>query len=231
MRVTITGADDSVRPFDLFALSTEFSFVEWGVLFSTKRIGTPRYPSSKWMYELEKIASPNMQLSLHLCGQAARETIGGSETWLRDRKQFKRVQLNGYESTGMISNGLRMAAKDREFILQARDVMSFAHCARDTELIGGNASVLYDPSGGRGVVVEWPEKPGDWFDAGYAGGIDPDNVGTRIAMASALGASWIDMESGVRDVVVSDGKTDDVFDLERVRCVLERASRFIGHSP
>ena len=37
-RVTITGADDSVRPTDLLELSREFPFVEWGHPRVEKRV-------------------------------------------------------------------------------------------------------------------------------------------------------------------------------------------------
>ena len=45
--VTITGADDRVDPWELARLSEEFPHVEWGVLISTGRAGTPRYPSTR----------------------------------------------------------------------------------------------------------------------------------------------------------------------------------------
>ena len=33
--VTLTGADDSVNPEDLIAISKEFPFVEWGILIGS----------------------------------------------------------------------------------------------------------------------------------------------------------------------------------------------------
>lgn len=58
---------------------------------------------------------------------------------------------------------------------------------------------------------------------GFAGGIGPDNVDWALAMAVEKSASWIDMESGVRD-----GR--DQFDLEKVGRVLYAAARFFGRN-
>ena len=77
-RVTITGADDDVDPEALLALSREFPFVEWGILYSAKRVGTPRYPTTEWMARL-----PPVPKAFHLCGQSARDR--GHGDWPRPR--------------------------------------------------------------------------------------------------------------------------------------------------
>lgn len=222
MKVTITGADDKVDPLDLFGLSTEFPYVEWGILFSVKRMGTPRYPSAEWLHKLGKMASPNMQLSLHLCGQAAHDTVDGDPRWLQARTPFKRIQLNTYEPGSIHkSNGMAILASIGEVIFQARDRAALLACAEDARIVGvAHASVLYDPSGGRGISTQgWPEPPTD-VRVGYAGGIGPDNVEATLETVMPLGAAWIDMESGVRE--------DDEFDLVAVRHVLERSARVIN---
>ena len=53
IRCTITGADDLVDPDDLVVLSREYPFVEWAILISASRAGTPRYPSSAWLERLQ----------------------------------------------------------------------------------------------------------------------------------------------------------------------------------
>ena len=84
-----------------------------------------------------------------------------------------------------------------------------------------NHAILFDASAGRGVAPEgWPAPlPGHF--CGYAGGINPDNVAGHIDKIAAAGAqdTWIDMESGVR--------TDDRFDLDKVRRVLKIAEPFV----
>lgn len=79
-------------------------------------------------------------------------------------------------------------------------------------------SLLFDPSGGRGIGGHaWPSPP-PATRMGYAGGIGPDNIEQVLDQVAPLGAAWIDMESGVR--------TDDRFDLDKVREVLARAERW-----
>jgi phosphoribosylanthranilate isomerase len=80
--------------------------------------------------------------------------------------------------------------------------------------------VLYDPSGGRGIGAGvWPDAPRG-VRAGYAGGINPGNVVSVLGHVAPLGATWIDMESGVRD-------EGDRLDLERVAEVLARADEWM----
>ena len=58
-RVTITGADDAVDPGALVALSAEFPFVEWGILFSKSREGEARYPSAEWAARIGRLFDEN----------------------------------------------------------------------------------------------------------------------------------------------------------------------------
>ena len=50
------GADDSVEPTLLSAISAQHPWVEWGVLFREEKAGTPRYASRKW---LERLGAAN----------------------------------------------------------------------------------------------------------------------------------------------------------------------------
>jgi phosphoribosylanthranilate isomerase len=83
-----------------------------------------------------------------------------------------------------------------------------------------NASLLFDPSGGRGIEpFSWPVPPLG-ARMGYAGGIGPDNLLDVLrAIGPVESPFWIDMESGVR--------TDDRFDLAKARAVLETAAPFV----
>ena len=215
--LTITGADDSVRPFDLIELSARYPFVEWGILWSKKRQGTPRYPSDSWIDLLAWHASragerPN--LSLHLCGAAAREVMcegkldGLVQPFARS-DAFQRAQFNGFdtESYEQQRNLYGVHAFRIEPILQVREAKHLEAAAFVAADVFG--SVLYDPSGGRGKApAEWPALPD--CKAGVAGGLRPGNVRSTFL---ATAASWVDIESGVR--------TDDQFDLAKVRAVLD----------
>ncbi len=229
MNVTITGADDAVDPSDLLRLSEEFPFVEWGILQSPKRLGTPRYPSDGWVagwHRAVKNASVRVQWAFHLCGGAARSTVLGGEGWLHPTPQ--RAQINGYVPGGCAARGVSglVALSDAfgvEFILQCRHVGDIQAIAHDSQQIP-RASVLFDASGGCGKSpATWPRRPfGTRF--GWAGGIGPDNVDDVISELHCADMSvmhdshaWIDMESGVR--------TDDRLDLVKVRRVLECVAR------
>ena len=228
-RVTITGADDAVDPNDLLELTREFPFVEWGILHSLKRAGTPRYPSDAWMSRL-----PPLPLSIHFCGTGARAILDADPhtcvPYLRGLPpNVRRVQINGYSPAD--STIVRIAKRwpNLEFILQVRAEDELVEAAHQANCIvtsepRGQASLLFDASGGRGIEpARWPTRP---FGAimGYAGGINPENVLDVLrAIGPVTTPFWIDMESGVR--------TDDRFDLAKVRAVLYAASNRSCEAP
>jgi phosphoribosylanthranilate isomerase len=220
VQVTITGADDQVDPFALVALARDFPFVEWGVLFSEKRTGTPRYPSTTWV---EGLVGLDLRLSAHLCGQMARDTAGGRLTTALGRTRFERLQINGYERTYLVGVSRLADCINHEIILQARGEEALQSVANDATLLP-RASVLFDPSGGRGIEsFSWPKAPLG-IRMGYAGGIAPENVETVVSQILAANGHllsrtiWLDMESGVRT-------SNDAFSLPRVREVLERVAK------
>lgn len=233
-RVTISGADDGVDPAELARLSAEFPFVEWGILYSAKRNGEPRYPSLGWRVRLGKIET-RMQLSLHLCGQVARDVLEGDTELIGTvDDDYQRIQVNGWQPSGQEFRSV-VLGESREFILQARCEEDLPRASLEISAIEaevpsewtGAVSVLYDVSGGQGITPpSWPTHRlpmrFGWGRLGYAGGIGPDNV---VAVLLAIGAVpqdfWIDMESGVR--------TDDKFDLAKVRRVLDLAEPFVRH--
>lgn len=226
LNVTITGADDAVDPNQLAHLSRFYPFVEWGILFSEKRRAGPRYPSLRWIRDLEDLAAKRltMKFAMHLCGAEARlATLNAHE--FEPGPAWSRVQLNGYE-TGTATSAWRDNAFDCNFrwILQARTASSLSAAIDDARV--AKAHVLYDPSGGEGKgPASWPDISAALASSsdrstiafGFAGGIGPANVAEVIrdvlARNSALSSVWIDMESGVR--------TDDKFDLDKVKAVLE----------
>jgi len=66
-------------------------------------------------------------------------------------------------------------------------------------------SPLFDSSGGRGVLSEWPKIPNHNFGplwCGYAGGLGPNNIVDELfKIEEAVGDAeiWIDMESKIRN--------------------------------
>jgi phosphoribosylanthranilate isomerase len=226
--VTITGADDAVDVASLVALSTEFPFVEWGILVSELRAGTSRYPSREWMIALEDAATHHvrtndvsrkpMKLAAHFCGAVARAALAGRLHDLPVIERAQRIQVNGYVAA---SFGLALFAQKMpcyEVILQVRLEAELQNAAHEVMSMR-SGSLLFDPSGGRGIEpFKWPRAPLG-ARMGYAGGIGPENVVDvvqRIYEDSGMLTSepfWIDMESGVR--------TDDRFDLGKACAVLE----------
>lgn len=219
-RVTITGADDATDPRLLAHLSAEFPFVEWGVLFSTTRINTARYPSQIWVERLFRAAGGAAHLSAHLCGGIARDTLAGISGHLAELPAFDRVQVNGFTppSPGLAS--VAMAFKHIEFILQCRREVDLQATA-DVAVQMPDASVLFDPSGGRGIEGFTYPLPPLGLRLGYAGGIGPNNVNDVLRTIGVVdGDFWIDMESGVR--------TNDQLDLDKVRSVLFQARSWMS---
>jgi hypothetical protein len=217
--VTISGADDQVDPSELAALSEEFPFVEWGILLSASRAGTHRYPTYDTVCRFARYRPGRLRLSGHLCGAQAREVLEYREASFMALEFFRRVQINGYAPRSPGAVAFALANPHQEVIFQVRGSEWMLAAVWDAMRVP-NASILFDPSGGTGRALEaFPAAAG--VPIGYAGGIGPDNVAaTLCAINDHVGKFgqpfWIDMESGVR--------TDDVFDLAKVRAVLEKCA-------
>lgn len=228
-RVTITGADDSTPAEKLIELSKEFPFVEWGLLFSPKKCGIPRFPSRSWRDTLRLCpGASELRLSAHFCGGYTRDTLKGENIWLNYLSdEYQRVQLNGFRHTvELVDMLLNKYYNVQEIILQARAKAGLGDVIETAAQLDLSLSTLWDPSGGRGVHMDepWPEPPrlqGKPFPMGYAGGIGPDNVQDVLGdLADREEPYWIDMESKVRD-------QNNSLDLAKVRRVLEQADPFV----
>jgi hypothetical protein len=180
-RVTITGADDSIKPEDLVPLSKEFPFVEWGILASDhatiKSGGRQRYPSPAWIQSLQNQLWTGgvPRLSLHINGQWVRDlllgklTIPGWLPWL-----FARIQLNFHAERNECDPHAFLRAMSliygRQFIFQVDGRLGNKHLAAavaadaqlDEDVVGALAT--YDHP-----VVEMVGLF-DVSDALYAGG-------------------------------------------------------------
>lgn len=221
-KVTITGADDNTDPSALAALSEEFPFVEWGILFSAKRQGSPRYPTPEWVRRNYDAATRHsMHFSAHFCGACTRDTLAGDGHWVDVLPLFfERVQLNGFAPTSEFARVVKeFKDSNLEWILPVRDEASIQPVANIARGLG-DATLLYDPSGGRGVeAFRWPQQPSG-VTMGYAGGIKPSNVEDVLRDIGPVDQYfWIDMESGVR--------VDDRLDMRLVREVLEKTAPLI----
>jgi hypothetical protein len=242
-RVTITGPDDSIDPGVLVGLSKQFPFVEWGILVSETRTGSPRFPSFQWIRELKLIALRNhVKLSMHLCGWWVRELLLGNVLVDPDLIQgpaFDRIQLN-FHAENTPCNAERcftalLGLGPRQYIFQIDGADGNKHLEAIYAENDGppyvDAVPLFDVSGGAGILpAHWPKPQYMTSDVehcyhGYAGGLGPENLEQQIPLiGEAAGDTdiWIDMETRVR----SDN--DRLFDLSKVARCLAIAERFVS---
>jgi hypothetical protein len=219
--VTITGADDTTALSHVEALSSEFPFVEWGILLSRIATRTPRplFPSKAWIaaaYDRPALCS---RLAGHVCGAWASELLAGRLPAELDLSGFGRVQFNigacmqparEADGTALATCPLRT---DREYIIQVSEHRAAGlHVAQAMRAAGFVVSVLFDCSGGRGLSpASWPTPAPD-LPCGFAGGLSPGNLAEELTRLEAV--------VGEREL-----------DLERVRQCLTIAREFRGSSP
>jgi len=204
--VTMTGADDSINPLDLYRISQTYPYVEWGILVSKKSAGRPRFPSYNWLDQLVQLKKANENLfsgytrnppsfSCHICGEWVRQLLLGEEEVFIALKQyldiFDRIQINTHAEPHEI-NKIKLinilnefVADDKEIIIQWDNVNGekLLHPLLEEEL---DVSVLYDLSHGEGrLPSEWPapmvfpqdeDEEDDYITTGYAGGLGPGNL-------------------------------------------------------
>lgn len=215
-RVTVTGADDRVDIGELVKLSQEFPFVEWGILWAGKD-ERPRYPGMAWKEAFAlAVEAYGLNASAHLCGILAREAAAGR--YWPPLPGYRRAQINGWlpsDDSGPLAKGAEWLG----IILQAPSAEAFAAAeAYQRQFPFYRIEVLFDASAGKGIVAPaWPD-PSTRLRLGYAGGIRPDTVTEVLLALGQRPRTWIDLESGVR--------TDDQFDLAKVRDVLKHVAAY-----
>ncbi|MCX6217684.1 hypothetical protein [Spirosoma sp.] len=235
-KVTITGADDSIQPAELLALTREFPFVEWGILLSRSSMGNNRFPSTMWLLTLARyqksLAQTGQQLTLsgHLCGRWVKDILVGKHEFVDALTPevwdiFSRIQINThaeFHSATAVGIGMLNRLRDKEFIFQYDNVNTILlELARNASV---NHSALFDLSHGVGKLPsQWPDLIQN-LSCGYAGGLSPENLREQIYRIEEKAGDtpiWIDMETHVRS------NNDKQFDLGKVRACLEIASEFI----
>lgn len=237
-KVTITGADDNTDIETMVEISKQFPFVEWGILFSPKRIGEERYPNFLWLdylvdaYDDHLISTTdtNMKLSAHLCGGYTSEMLMiGSDSLAarvlsRHLSIFSRRQLNFNASRHQVDvNGFIAMLKGQphtSFIIQ-QNAANKALCQKVREQGVKNVAFLYDSSGGRGTVASEWKAPIEGYFTGYAGGLSPENLAAELEKIEKVAGDatiWIDTESRVR--------TNGQLDMEKVKQFLSIAEKY-----
>lgn len=243
--ITLTGADNSVHADDLFTVSKDFPFVEWGILLSRRQGGNPRFPSIEWLDDLgmSYYYEENQQakFSLHLCGQYVREILRGEDKFANELGTdvwdiFSRVQINTHgEDQQWDTEALAAviaAHPEKQFIFQLDGFGKNEAMAKSMsfEYKLENIAFLCDRSHGAGIVpYGWPIPPLSNVDTGYAGGLGPDNIlhmhsNIQSAIQSRTDFKkdyWIDMETKLRSG--DHINPDEKFDMEKCVQVLRIA--------
>jgi len=239
------GADDSIEPSLLSAISAQHGWVEWGVLFRPDKAGLPRYASEVWLARLGDVnATRTMRLAGHLCSSRVNELLQGETDFVQrmhDEVGFRRFQINATRANGTDMDlfatdaaAYKCVARLRtafaalpnvEFIMQ-RNAETRPLWERLLENPPPNMSMLFDDSMGLGVsTTSWPSPPPPELAFGYAGGLSPTNLKEQLGRIgdTAPGRTlWVDMETSLRTILKDDS---DIFDANKamscVRCVLE----------
>lgn len=220
-RVTFTGIDAWTDIDALCAIQKKHPWVEFGLLIAKSRQGKEnRYPD---LSILKRLAGRGLNLSCHVCGTLARDILKENNLLSLDRflgwrlSAFGRVQLNiATGENAPIPVSVLAPRFIKEIIIQHHPDQPVRLYVSDRPV-----SILFDASGGEGKEREFiPEKLD--IRTGYAGGINPSNAAekfTKLKKSGLCGDFWIDMETGVR--------TDDRFDLEKVRAVIDALAPYI----
>jgi len=234
--ITLTGVDDATDPKVLQSIVREQEDieVEWGVLYSTSRAGSGRYPSLPKIDALAAIepALDAPRLSLHICGGAVRDFLAGTGHVSDVASRFWRIQLNlrakDHDPRALLAAIERCAERGQTVITQHNAANA---SLRDTLLrLAGDAglpnhAILFDASGGRGTLPsEWP-RPVAGVACGYAGGLGPKNLDRQLMVLTSHGVmpgeagAWVDMESALRD-------ESDLFSMRLCLECIESVARF-----
>jgi len=230
--VTVTGADDSVRPEELVAIAAEYRFVEFGILFGNHP-GTPRFPSLDWIAELHRkvrCAPCSVGLAVHLCGNSVTDFLSGYPTPVLDNSLFARCQINTHaeERAFGVENVRRSVRyaniRGARVIFQLDGVNHglLLACLGTKEPY--HVAGLYDLSHGAGLLPEVWEKPIPGVACGYAGGLSPGNVAEQVKKISLVAGDapfWIDAETHLRS------ENDASFNLVKVERFLEAARPYV----
>lgn len=199
--ITFTGIDPGCSRAELFALLQLDPRIELGILYSKTKAGSTldlRYPPFEWIRDTAAAIDAAYGLgrvALHVCGIAVKNLIQGDglnvSTW-----HYARIQLNGkfnYTEAGQI----------RRFIGEGTAYSCITQFDANPGLheICRSHQILFDASGGRGILrKEWPKAIPDRV-CGYAGGLGPDNLRKELPRIAAVAGPvyWVDMEGSLRD--------------------------------
>lgn len=228
---TLTGVDARTDLARLAELAARFPFAEWGLLYSPAQQGLPgRYPPVQRLQQLVADLPASVRVALHVCGDGvpallARESpVADLATGVAARGG--RIQLNfNLQRAPFSTDAMGLL---RLFISRTPATVITQHNKANAGLVSQleyrNHAVLFDSSGGRGLLPpDWP-TPLAGVCCGYAGGLGPLTIARelpRILEAVHGRLFWIDMENALRE---HEGASD-WFSLDRAEAVLAEVAR------
>lgn len=226
--VTITGIDERTNLDRLQELGQKYPFAEFGVLMSYDwSLNGHRFPNPDI---LKSLKDRRLNLSAHFCGKMAIDVMNHElfKTFSIGNGYldiFRRCQLN-LNASGRFEElrKIRPFLNIEEIIIQMH-YPEFLERFLEGEL-PKSTSFLLDASGGRGIdtPIRIITHPG--VHVGYAGGISPDNVESKLRFLLDHDSDdifWIDMETLVRT-------EDEWLDLDKVERVLSICDQLLKNS-
>ena len=226
---TVTGADENTDINEMIRLAKEYRSLEFGILISESRAGSPRYPSKEWVIEAgSEFAARFLQprFAYHICGSISRDFVAGIldfnkwDKFMPPLQFIRRMQINvnigrtewhPKETAGLIQTMRRMY----DDLDEIQVIVQYNHSNYlmwyDLFKFGIAPHILYDASGGRGKEAKKLDGPIAGFMTGYSGGLGPDNIKEALKQIDQVvgnGVTWVDSETKLR--------TDDNMDLDKV---------------
>lgn len=227
--LTFTGVDNQTTTLALNHLAHSYENIEFGILVSQNNTGSDevnRFPNFETIDKVLNAGLPNV--SCHICGGLARHYVHtGDFSEIRDFlgqervAKFSRLQLNirGYDGFKPF-----YIQEDIKIIIQVSDSKSYSYFWDMNRLNPDKVSALVDYSGGQGKLgcFNYVSDGDEHF--GYAGGINLENIAYLTGYIEGRNEYdvdyWLDMESSVR--------TDDWFDINKVREICNEVKKFEG---
>jgi hypothetical protein len=200
-----------------------------GLPLPPTRQGTPgRYPAAVTLQRILRELPPQVRLALHVCGRGVPDLLVGEPVVLdlvrRLVARQGRLQLNFNHARVPVDFTALRRLLDRFPTLTVITQHNAANATVWEQLRDyPNHAVLFDASGGNGILPDaWPQPlPG--IPCGYAGGLGRDTLYQQLGRIEAIVGQrpiWVDMEGSLR---IADAGGADWFNLARARQCLEVA--------
>lgn len=224
-RITITGADDQTPVSDLVKFSEKYPIVEWGILHMESYEGKKsRYPSNEWIASFLDEIPDHINCAVHLCRNSVTALKKKRGTIIEMCHKFDRVQLN-FNATRMggpyVIDLAKVVDEEDLVVITQQNQSNKYNILFFGQKHPGDHHLLYDTSGGRGIIPNMYYRPSKLHYSGYAGGLTPDNLETELKRINLVvppqETVWIDMETGVR--------TNEKLDMEKVERVVKLVER------